>query len=436
MGIKEIINANSFAVIGASREENKVGNVIFKNLISNNIRAFPVNPSADIVLGYKSYKKISDIPEKIECAIIAIPARGVVSVLKDIVKSKIKNVILISSGFSEIKNDKLTNEVKNICMKNKINLLGPNTFGFINPNKKVNASFSDIMPENGNIAFLSQSGAIGAAIFDKKVKLSGFVSVGNSLLSDFSDFIDFYSNDNETKVIAIYMESLKEGCGKRFIDSCKKCLKPIVVLKAGKTDLGGKAAMSHTASLASPEGVYEGIFKQCGIIEANSVKELFDISETLVKIKNPKNKVCIITNAGGPGVLCTDYLLKNNMEIPEIPESVKKKLNGVLPFSWSHNNPVDVLGDSKAERYESCVKILNEEKFFDFFVIILTPQQMTEPEKTGDLILKLDLKKPVIFCFIGGLKVYWAIKKIKEFTPVFDELKDMAEVLGKIIEKE
>lgn len=433
MNIKEVICANSFAVIGASHEENKVGHVIFKNLISQGIKAFPINPNIDTILGYKSYKNVSSLNEKIDCAIIAIPAKSVVSVLKEIAKTKIKSVVIISAGFSEIGNEKLSEEVKKICEQNKITLLGPNTLGFINPYNKVNASFSDIMPEQGKIAFLSQSGAIGAAILDKKIKLSGFVSIGNSLLTDFSDYIEYYSEDKNTEAITLYIESLNIGKGTRFIEVCKKCKKPIIALKAGKTYAGSKAASSHTASLASPEGIYEGIFKQCRIIEASSIRELFQIADTYVKIKRPGKKACIVTNAGGPGVLCADYCLKNKIEIPEIPETIKKKLNAIMPDSWSRNNPIDVLGDAKADRYEKTIQLLEEEKFFDFFIVLLTPQQMTEPEKTADSILNLNLKKPVVFCFIGGIKVYWAINKIKEKAPVFDELEDMCDVLGKLV---
>lgn len=433
MNIKEIIEANSFAVIGASKDETKVGHVIFKNLISNGIKTYPININAESILGYKSYKSVLELKEDIDCVIISIPAKGIKKVLNDIIKKKIKNIIIISSGFSENGNEKLSDEVKEICLKNKINLLGPNTLGYINPYKNTNASFSDIMPEKGHIAFLSQSGAIGAAILDKKVFLSGFVSLGNSLLSDFSDFINYYSSDKNTEVIVLYIESLKTGEGKSFIDACRNCKKPIIALKSGKTEKGAIAASSHTAALASPEGVYEGIFKQCGIIETSSIRELFNVAETLVKIKKPGKKALIVTNAGGPGVLVTDSLLKNNIEIAEIPENIKKRLNNVLPLGWSKNNPIDILGDAKADRYEKTIQILNEEKFYDFIIVLMTPQQMTEPEKTTDSILSIKLNKPIIFCMIGGIKVYWAIEKIKNKVPVFNEIEDMAKTLGKII---
>lgn len=427
----EIFESKSFAVVGASREENKVGHVIFKNLISRGIKAIPINPNADFILGRKCYKSLSEI-EKVDCVIIAVPAKIVPAILKETSKAGIKNVVIISAGFSETGNGKLSDEIRKICEASKMNLIGPNSLGFINPYSNVNASFFDGMPKPGDIAFLSQSGAIGSSILDRDFKLSGFVSIGNSLLNDFTRFIEYFSNDKNTDVITLYIESLNENKGKKFIEVCKKCKKPIIAIKAGKTPLGTKAANSHTSALASEEGVYEGIFKQCKIIEANSIQEMFYIAELYLKIRKPGKRACIVTNAGGPGVLCSDYCMKNRIELPELAERVKIELDKILPLGWSKNNPVDILGDAKAELYYKTIKVLEKESFFDFFIVLLTPQYMTEPYKTADVILNIN-NKPVVACFIGGEKIRLGFNHLKEKVCVFGELKDMCEALGKLV---
>jgi acetyltransferase len=252
------------------------------------------------------------------------------------------------------------------------------------------------------------------------------------LALDFSDFIDYYCNDKNTEVITIYVESLKKGMGGKFIETCKRCNKPIVALKSGKTEMGEKAASSHTAALASAEGVYEGIFKQCGIIEVDSIKQLFKTAEILTKVKKIGKRACIVTNAGGLGVLTTDYCVKNNIELPNLPDNVKNKLDKILPLGWSKNNPVDILGDAKPERYIDTFKILEKEKFFDFFIVLLTPQYMTEAKKTAEVLLGIK-DKPVIACFMGESKVEAARVMLKDKIPVFSELKEMSDVLGKVI---
>ena len=430
--VKGIFEAKSFAVIGASHEELKVGHVIFNNLIEKGIKAYPINPNSQEVLGIKCFKNIKDVNEKVDCAIIAIKAEFVPNALKECGEKKIKNVVVISAGFSEAGNIDLENEMIEICKKYNINLLGPNSLGFINPITNTNASFFATLPKKGKIAFLSQSGAIGTAVLDMDIGFSGFVSLGNSNILDFSDFIEYFSNDKNTEVITLYIESIKKDKGKRFMEACKKCKKPIIAIKAGKSDFGKRAASSHTAALASTEGVYEGIFKQCGIIEVDSMKQMFQAAEVLVKYKAIGKNACIVTNAGGPGVLVSDYCYKYGLNLPDLPDNVIKKLNNILPIGWSKNNPVDILGDAKSLEYYKTLKTLENEKFFDFFIVILTPQYMTEPEKTAE-VLNGSLKKPVIACFLGGEKVDAAIVRLNdEDVLVFKELKEMVEVLGKI----
>ncbi len=429
--VKVVLESKSFAVVGASRENYKVGNVIFKNLIERGIKAFPVNPNTDEILGKKCYKNIKDISEKVDCAIIAVKSEIVPAALNDAAEKGIKNAVVISAGFSEAGNFKLEEDIKKICEKNSIKLIGPNTLGIINTLTNVNASFFEHMPRQGKIAFLSQSGAIGTAVLDMNIGFSGFISLGNMALTDFSELIDYFSNDRNTEVITLYIESLKKGKGREFIEACKRCKKPIVALKAGKTPVGKKAASSHTAALASEEGVYEGIFKQCRIIEADSIKQMFQIADFIVKLKAVGKNACVISNAGGLGVLCSDYCYKNGINIPELGENIIEKLNNLLPPGWSKNNPVDILGDAKAELYEKTFHVLENYKTFDFFIMLLTPQYMTEPEKTAEAVLKIK-EKPVLACFMGEKSIEKAREMLSEKIPVFSEVKEMCEVLGKV----
>jgi acetyltransferase len=432
--VRNLINANSFAVIGASEDEKKVGHVIFKNLLKENKKVYPVNPNRKEILGKEVFPSIMKIPHEIDCAIIATPALTVLETLKQSIQKGVSSVVIISSGFSEIGNKDLEEEISNLATKHKITLLGPNSFGFINTKNNTNTTFFEGKVERGNIAFISQSGAIASAVLDKKEKLSGFASVGNSGQKDFSDFVEYYSKDKETKVICLYLESLKENKGKRFLEICKKCEKPIVVLKAGKSKAGQKAAATHTAALASEKEVYSGIFKQAGLIEVDSIKQLFQVAHILEKHNSLGKKACIVTNAGGPGVLTSDYCEENKIKIPALPEKVKQDLNKILPHNWSKNNPVDILGDGDSRRYNQSLSILDKEDFFDFFIVLLTPQNMAQPLETAK-VLKF-LKKPVFACFIGKEKTFISDNFMQSHGILcFDEPEELCDALGKIFNK-
>ncbi len=431
--VKEIIKAKSFAVVGASDDGRKVGHIVFKNLFDKRVKVYPVNNKGGEVLGEKCFKNLREINEKVDCVIVAIPSKFVLEVLKEAGENKIKNIVIISAGFSESGDGELSEEVEKVAKKYDLKIVGPNTLGFINPYTNVNASFFDGRIVKGDVAFLSQSGAIGVGVLDKGVGLSGFVSLGNSLINDVSDFIEYYGKDENTKKIAVYLESLGVGCGKRFIDVCKKCEKPIYILKAGKSSEGQKAASSHTAALASEKGIYEGVFKQCGIKEVDSISELFGFNFERVEgdFKVKGNRSLIITNAGGLGVLVSDYCSENGIEISDLPSDIKVELGKVLPRAWSKGNPIDVLGDAQADRFEKSFEILEKGDFFDFYIVLLTPQYMTEPEKTAEILL--DLKKPVVACFLGGEKVVSAFGVLKGKIPVFKEPKEMCEWVGRKI---
>lgn len=428
MGV--FFNANTYAVIGASRNEDKVGHAVFKNLLKSNKKIFPVNPNAKEVLGHKSYEDLLEIPYNVDCIVVAVPAKLVPLILRQAEKRKVKAAVILSAGFSEIGNNDLEERILRIANEANIKILGPNTYGFIDVAQKLNTTYFEGMPELGSIAFISQSGAIGSAILDKIEKFSGFVSIGDSAQLDFNDFVEYYSNDNNTKVITLYIESLKEGRGQRFIEVCKKCRKPIIALKAGNSKEGQRAAKSHTAALASEQGVYSGILKQAGVIEVDSVKQLFDVAKIFEKYSRLGDKVAIVTNAGGLGVLTTDACELNKIKIPKLSKQLIEKLNKILPSNWSHNNPIDLIGDALAEDYEKTMFVLERENF-DFFIVLLTPQRMTEALETAKVLLKT--KKPVVACFLGGKQV----KEAKEFMGGegilnFNDIREMCEAVGKV----
>jgi len=418
--MKSFFESKKIAVIGAAREREKVGNAVFRNLLEQEkagLRIFPVNPNADYVEGRKAYPSVLGIPYPVDMAVIAVPAVIVPTVLEECRKKDIKNVIIISAGFSEAGNIKLSEKVKEIAEKYKIKLIGPNVLGIVNPYKNMNASFFSEMPEKGQVAFISQSGALGTSILDKcleeKLGISGFVSLGNMLQQDFIDSLDYFGNDVHTGVICIYVESLKENTGKDFVDLCKKISskKFIIALKSGKSKEGKEASKTHTASIASDAKIYSGVFKQANVIEVDSLEEMFLLARVLSKYGKLGKKACIITNAGGLGILATDSLVEAGFEIEKIPEAVLIELDKFMPDMYSRRNPLDILGDALAERYDKALHILEMYKIADFYVVIVSPQEMTQPLETARVLTKYN---KAIACFIGGKSFLEAKRFMKE----------------------
>jgi acetate---CoA ligase (ADP-forming) len=430
-GVDVLFNAKTIAVVGASRDEKKVGHTIFKNLTKSDKKIFPVNPNAHEILGYRCFNDIMEIPHDIDCVIIAIPAKHVPLILRQAQRRKIKSAIILSAGFSEIGENELEQKILQIATEADITLLGPNSYGITDPKQNLNTTYFEGEQKSGAIAFLSQSGAIGSAVIDQEKPLSGFVSIGNSVQLDFSDFIEYFSEDKNTKVIAIYLESLKKNRGRKFIDTCKKCKKPIIVLKSGKSEAGQRAAKSHTAALASEFGIYDGILKQAGCIQVDTIKQLFKSAEILIKYSKIGNKAGIITNAGGLGVLTTDACEQNKIKVPSLNISTVEKLDKDLQRNWSHNNPIDLIGDALAEDYKKALQTISKENF-DFIIALLTPQRMTQPLETSRVLA--ESKKPIFACFLGDKQ----IQKAKEFmnkTGIinFDDPKEMCDTIGKLI---
>jgi len=435
MNFENFYNPKRIAVVGASREETKVGHIIFKNLLKSGKEVYPVNPNAESILNVPCKASLSSIKEKIDLVIICVKSQLIPDIIEEMKKKKIKSAIIISSGFSEVGNKDLEKEVYNKIKKYNIRIIGPNCLGLINPYSKLNASFFDDTPKEGNIALISQSGALGVAMLDmiieKGIGLSKFISIGNAIDMSFDEIISSLNRDDKTKIITLYMESLKDG--KKFMQAVSKAKKPVVVLKAGKSESGKKAASSHTAALAIEDKIYDGAFKQCGVVRVETLRELFNISK-MAELKLKGNKCLIITNAGGPGVMASDCFEKNGLMLIKIKDKLINELNGVLPLGWSKNNPIDIIGDATPDRYETTLKIVSKyKKDFDFIFLILTPQAMTYPEKVAEVITKFkDIK--IITCFMGGNKVKEAKKILENNKNInFEEPEDAAIIIKKAI---
>ncbi|WP_353931589.1 acetate--CoA ligase alpha subunit [Okeanomitos corallinicola TIOX110] len=408
-----IFAPKTVAVIGASEKPGSVGRTLLWNLITNpfNGTVFPINPKRNSVLGIKAYPSIFDVPEKIDLAIIATPAPTVPQIISDCVKAGIKGAIIISAGFKEAgeKGIALEREVLEIAHKGKIRIIGPNCLGVMSPMSGLNATFASKMAQPGNVGFLSQSGALCTSILDwslqEKVGFSAFVSIGSMLDIGWGDLIYYLGDDPNTKSIVIYMESI--GDARSFLSAAREVAltKPIIVIKAGRTAAAAKAAASHTGSLAGSDAVLDAAFRRCGVLRVNSISDLFDMSEVLAKQPRPKgSRLTILTNAGGPGVLATDTLIESGGKLAEISEAVIQGLNGILPPQWSHNNPIDILGDADPKRYTKALEIAAKDPNSDGLLVILTPQAMTDPTKIAEELKPYSQmsNKPILASWMGG----------------------------------
>ncbi|MBW3017640.1 CoA-binding protein [Candidatus Woesearchaeota archaeon] len=416
MNMDLFFKADKIAIIGASREDGKVGNVIFKNFLEGfDKEVYPVNPNADEVLGYKCYKSVRDIPGKLELAIICIPAKFVPGAVVDCGKKGIRNVIIISAGFKEVGNDKLEKELLNALTKYKIDCIGPNCLGVYASRGHIDTLFlpKDRLkrPKEGCISFVSQSGASGSAVLDlaaaERFGFAKFVSYGNAINVDESDLIEYLGNDPDTKVICLYVEGVKDG--KKFLETCKKVAskKPIIAIKGGITEAGKKAALSHTGSLAASAEVYFGAFKQAGIITAHTLEEVFDFMKIFEKIDlMPKGgNIQVITNGGGFGILCSDAIAGLGLDMAEMSAAVKRSLKKKLPPIAVAENPIDLLGDATTERYRLAFDACMKDKNVDIILaVVLSQTPLIEEEIITDVLKEFNekKKKPIVTITTGS----------------------------------
>lgn len=426
--IKEIFNPKTVAVVGATERSGSVGRGVVENLRAGTADLFYVNPSTDKLFEAPSYDKVTDIDSDIDLAVIAVPKDHVSSVIDDCIQAKVGAVIIISAGFGEIGEEgkKREDEIAKKLKEADIPLVGPNCLGVIRPSTKLNASFAPGHPQDGEICLISQSGALIDSIIDssedKNYGFSSIISVGNGAGLSLVDYIKMADEDKKTKVISLYIEGVRGG---RALFNCLKQVKtPVVAIKGGKSDKSKEAICSHTGSLAGEHKVFSAALKQAGVFEADSLEELFDISKALAWQPATGKRVAVVTNGGGAGVLMTDYIYKQNLELAELKEKTIKKIKPDMHPDYSQSNPLDVVGDALPERYEvACREFLKQENV-DVLVVILTLQIMTDPLETARRIAKLkkESKKTVLTVFMGsGKKMSKAIdylesKEIPNYT--------------------
>jgi len=426
MNFQALFQPQAIAIIGASSREKTVGNDVVKNLVNQGYagKIYPINPKIDELYGLKVYHDIKDLDQKIDLVVVAIPAKFVASAIDEAASKGAQAAIVISAGFKEAGNLALEQELAATCRRHGIILVGPNCLGVINAEHKMNASFAAIMPEVGNVAFMSQSGALCTAVLDYAQELglgfSKFISIGNKAALDELALIKYLHEDPQTKVICLYAEALDNATA--IIQTLKelnrgKEPKPVIVLKSGKTAAGAGAIASHTGSLSGGDNAYQALFNQAGIIRAQSVSELFDLAS--IFSNNPLKEiktVTIITNAGGPGVLTTDAVIENGLEMAKLEEQTIKKLKSFLPAAANTHNPVDVLGDAVGEVYEKTLAVIGDDRQTDAILVLLTPQTMTEPVKTAQAIVNLRKKtdKVIAVSLMGRDLVADGVKILKD----------------------
>ena len=398
LNLDKIFNPQNVAIIGASDVEGSVGYAIVKNFTQMGYtgKVFFVNNRKPEILGVKTYLTVDQVSEPIDLAIIATPAKTIPDVMEECGKAQVKGVIIVSAGFKETgaPGKALEERISDVAKKYGIRVVGPNCIGLIRPRNNLNATFLDKMPKPGNIAFISQSGALGSAILDwaihQNIGFSNFVSVGSMIDVDFGDLIDYFGSDSKTRSILMYIEGITDA--RKFMSAARHFArtKPIIVVKSGQFSESAKAAASHTGSLSGEDSIYDAAFKRAGIVRVNEIADLFNAAEVLGTQPLPQGpNLAIITNAGGPGVMATDALIAQGGKLAKLSQKTLDSLNGVLPPFWSHGNPIDVLGDARSERYKAAVEAcLNDEKI-DGILIVFTQQAVSESVEIAKNIVEL-----------------------------------------------
>ncbi len=435
-GLDPIFAPTSVAVVGASTTPGKVGHDIFLNILKSDFQGtlFPVNPKAHAVKCVKAYPSLTDLPEAPDLAILIVPPKAALAAVEEAASKGIKGIVIVSAGFREVGEEgrHLEEQIATRCREAHIRLVGPNCLGVINPHASVrlNASFSARMPSFGHISFISQSGALCTAVLDfaadREFGFSKFISIGNKADVDELDLLRYLHQDPYTEVIMIYLEELRRGA--EFIRTVKEITSgarptPVLVIKSGRTQAGAQAAASHTGSLAGSEGVYEAFFQQSGIIRANSIEQLFNYAAAFANRKIPRgNKVAIVTNAGGPGIVATDMTVSSGLELAKFAEETVEALASHLPPTANLHNPVDVIGDAAQDRYENALAAVIKDEAVDGALVILTPQSMTNALATAEAIARIAHRssKPILCCFMGIFDVSKGVKHLQERgIPVF-----------------
>ncbi len=444
--LEAIFSPRSVAVLGASTTKGKVGYDIFANIIKGGFTGtlYPVNPTANAILSNKAYKSILAIPEPVDLAIVILPPKLALPAIAEVIEKGVKGVVIVSAGFREVGGEgrEIEDRIVAQCREAGVRLVGPNCLGVINPIEgvRLNASFSKRMPQPGNISFISQSGALCTSVLDfaadRDFGFSKFISIGNKADVDELDLLRYLHEDFDTDVIMMYLEELRRG--REFIDEVKEITSgsrptPILAIKSGRTSAGAQAAASHTGALAGSEAIYDAIFKQAGIIRCNTIDELFDFASAFAFKKRSLlgkhirkipggNRVAIVTNAGGPGIIATDMTMSAGLELARFNPDTIEALASHLPSTANIHNPVDVIGDAPYDRYEKALAAVISDENVDGALVILTPQSMTNALDTAKAIVQIAQRsnKPILCCFMGVVDVSQGVKYLQEYGyPVY-----------------
>ncbi|MGQ9680186.1 MAG: acetate--CoA ligase alpha subunit [Candidatus Bathyarchaeia archaeon] len=447
MKLNALFNPRSIAIIGASNTQGKVGFTLIKNMVDSGFSGnlFPINPGSREIQGIRCFPSVLDVPSEIDLAVVAIPANGVLNVAEECGKKGVKVLIVISAGFKETSREGaiLERQLADICLKYGMRLQGPNCLGIIDTSSSINLSFARSMPKKGGIGFISQSGALGTAVLDwaitEGIGFSSFVSLGNKADLDEVDFIEAMGERNEVKVILIYIESIEKG--QKFIETAKKIVKkkPIVILKGGISAAGAKAAGSHTGALVGSFIAYKTAFRKAGVILAESVEELFNYALAFTEQPLPEaGGVAIITNAGGPGILVTDLCEKLEVPLAVFSHNTRQELASKLPPAASLGNPIDILGDARADRYEFALNEALQDSNVGSTIVLLTPQAMTESLATAERIVEISKKirnKTILTVFMGGRSIEDALMHLRENKiPCYDFPEKAVKTLATMLE--
>lgn len=444
--LSRLFNPFSVAVIGASDRIHSVGRLVFENILNGKYAGqfFPINLKHSLIQGHTAYSSINEINQTIDLAIITTPAHTVPEIITQCGEKGVKGILIISVGFSETGENgrKLELKIQKIAQKYGIRLIGPNCLGIIRPSINLNATFDNNNALSGKIAFVSQSGAIIAAVldwaFDKKIGFSTIVSLGNACDLDFGEILDFLAMDKETDIILLYIEGIHNA--RKFMSGLRAAsrMKPVIVVKGGRYTQGVRVAHSHTGALVGDDDVFDAALRRSGVVRVLTLEQLFSAVNVFSARKHTEgNKLAIITNGGGAGVLAADRAAELNVCFPELTEKTLLELNQVLPKTWSHQNPIDIIGDATPQRYHDVINVCSKDTNIDGLLIILTPVAMTEPFLVAKQVISdaQKNKKPILVCWMGGNHVQSSRKLFAQHQiPCFETPEEAVEAFSYLAE--
>jgi len=414
--LEKFVRPKVIAVVGASDKELSVGGKVFRNILDNGFggKVYPVNIKYKVVQGQTVYPTVSDVPEKVDLAIIATPANTIPDILESCALTQVQSVLILTAGFNESGEDgkKLELKLKEIARKHHIRIMGPNCLGLILPHIQLNATFSNAQALPGQLALISQSGAICASILDwaidKNIGFSAIFSLGNAIDIGFGDILDYLAQDPHTASILLYIESIHDA--RHFMSALRTAakLKPVIVIKAGRDQLGAKAAVSHTGGMIGADDVFDAALRHAGVVRVQTFEQLFSAAKMLTKKYTiVGNGLMIVTNGGGAGVMAADHAIESKVSLKDLNQKTLAALDKVLPKYWSRQNPIDILGDATPVRYKQTLDICLTDPSADGLLVMLTPVAMSDPLKVASEVIGIaqQTNKPLVTCWLGEKQV-------------------------------